>query len=343
MKNTCAREGCNNDAVNKYCSMRCFGLDRSAKQALAPVPVNTCALPTCNAPLPKGHTGKYCPKTDHFPQHMALKRAVSAEEREEQSVSIASRTTTTETVFAAQYKVERSRAFFEKTQEELRQTREDSEREDKWSAFEHRFSEVGAALIPVIMAIAIGADIAVFLWKHSGETNPFLNLPLLFLSIGFEIALAALTYHIRGLLKDKTLAPESMKESVEQRFRSARTGWFFLAIVSSLAQFAAITGADLTGLNLLVGTVIAVRVLGTTGVDGVIALCFAPRVKTPAMRVAELRQEADDLLQLAGAMRERLIAEGAVRLQFLELDRPAVGSVNGITEVPDANDSQASA
>lgn len=281
-------------------------------------PKGECLL--CHSPVPKDRS--FCPGTDHYDRYIKGQGKVTALQRTEQKkLAVASRKVTEETFVNIEEKHTATRAemYFLETQEQVQTLKEQGSKEDWWQHYEKHFATVGAALIPVIMAISVGCDIGVFLWEHSGQANAWLNTPLLLVAIGFEIALASLTYYVRGVLKDKELAAKGNKAIYEARYHKARNGWFFLAAVSAIAQFAAITNGSLEGLTPIILTVLAIRVIGTTCVDGVIALCFAPRVKTPEMLIAEMDQEAEQLEKLAQSQVRLLQAQSTVRKLFYDV------------------------
>lgn len=282
-------------------------------------PKGECLL--CHAPVPK--TMSFCPHSDHYNRYIKGQGKVTALQRaEEKKLTVASERVTTERTFVnleAKCTATRAEMYFLDTQEQVQTVKEQSSKEDWWQRYEKHFATFGSALIPVVMAISVGCDIGVFLWEHSGLANVWLNTPLLLVAIGFEIALASLTYYVRGVLKDKELAAKGNKAIYEARYNKARNGWFFLAAVSAVAQFAAITNGSLAGLTPIIITVLAIRVIGTTCVDGVIALCFAPRVKTPEMLIAEMDQEAEQLEKLAQSQVRLLQAQSTVRKLFYDV------------------------
>lgn len=302
--------------------------------------IKLCKLPTCEKPLPKGYEGKYCPQSDHYQQHLAMNRKVTqAKATETKKLTLASKTIPESFVsIEEQRTAERTEMYFMDTQEQLRQARKESEKESLADRFEAIATRYGSVVIPTLFVFAIGWDVGQFLFTQGDDKSWYAVIPVLTIAILFEAMLAILTFNLRGLRRDIALAPEATRSQIQKDYTVAERGWFILAFVSCVAQFAAITGLNFETINWVSGAVMAIRVIGTTGCDYAVAVCVAPRVKTVAMKAAELMQEAQDLTQLAEAFQARLVAEQKVKQSFLamqrlQLQQQVPGHVDSIEEV----------
>jgi len=292
--------------------------------------VRYCELPTCGAVLPKSHQGKYCKGTDHYQAHMAHKRqATQQRQADERRMVVASKTTTTTTEHFTSVEerkaVERSEMFSQDAQEQLRDARTEAEKEGPAASVERWMLHWGPLVAVVLIVAAVGVDITVFLIGK--DTNVLSMAAVLGMTIAFEGILMLQTLAVRRLRYQIAIAATESKPILEGQMWWAAISWFALAVISAIAQFGALTGASTTVMFSVIGLIVAVRAVGTTAGDFIIALGMPIEVKTPAMVAANLKQEANDLRELAGAYKEKLLAERDVRQLFLEMQQPRVESI----------------